>query len=32
MSKIEKWIHRLVILALALYEAVKTIIEQWPAK
>jgi len=29
MTKIEKWIHRIVIIALAAYEAIKAIIEGW---
>jgi len=29
MTKIEKWIHRIVLIALTLYEAIKTIMEGW---
>jgi hypothetical protein len=29
MSKWEKWLHRIAIIAVAIYEVVKTIIESW---
>lgn len=29
MNKLEKWLHRIILAALAIYEAIKTIIEGW---